>query len=414
MPLPYQIPNPLVIASDALSAPPSNSVPEGTAYLVVATASSTWTGFENSIALWRQGTWAFIAPVAGMIVYSEANGNLKSYSGSAWAAVGGGSGTVTSVAIAGNDGIDIDSGSPITTAGTITLGLSSIPNASLANSSVTVAGTAVALGESGTIAVAGLSDAPAAPSADNLLSYATGSSAYVATTGMTYVAGTSTLSVKNITVGASSVLDNGANRLTNIAKGTASGDALQKGQIASTSASEGASLVGLQDSAGNYAATEVEAALAEIVTLSLIRRFTHTAYRSGSFTDGQRIRLFLNTTDNDANFVIPAGQTLKVLAAYGRCKAGAGVGTTWTLGITSWQDQAHAGANNHDLATGTTEDTNVFINISATGTLASPLASIVGDDDPVAMCFIEHDNDASRASASDKHTIMVYGVFVDD
>ena len=50
------------------------------------------------------------------------------------------SGTVTSVAISGTDGIDVDSGSPITTSGTITLGLSNVPNSSLANSSVTVTG----------------------------------------------------------------------------------------------------------------------------------------------------------------------------------------------------------------------------------------------------------------------------------
>src|SRR6056300_651147 len=49
-------------------------------------------------------------------------------------------GTVTSVAISGTDGIDVDSGSPITTSGTITLGLSNVPNSSLANSSVTVNG----------------------------------------------------------------------------------------------------------------------------------------------------------------------------------------------------------------------------------------------------------------------------------
>ena len=50
------------------------------------------------------------------------------------------SGTVTSVAISGSDGIDVDSGSPITTSGTIALGLSNVPNSSLANSSVTVTG----------------------------------------------------------------------------------------------------------------------------------------------------------------------------------------------------------------------------------------------------------------------------------
>jgi len=42
-------------------------------------------------------------------------------------------GTVTSVAISGTDGIDVDSGSPITGAGTITLGLSNIANSALAN-----------------------------------------------------------------------------------------------------------------------------------------------------------------------------------------------------------------------------------------------------------------------------------------
>ncbi|NDG31328.1 hypothetical protein EB118_14810 [bacterium] len=51
-----------------------------------------------------------------------------------------GGGTVTSVAVSGTDGIDVDSGSPITTAGTIVLGLSNIPNSSLANSSFTLAG----------------------------------------------------------------------------------------------------------------------------------------------------------------------------------------------------------------------------------------------------------------------------------
>jgi hypothetical protein len=38
-------------------------------------------------------------------------------------AIGGGSGTVTSVAVTGSDGIEVDSGSPITTSGTIALGV---------------------------------------------------------------------------------------------------------------------------------------------------------------------------------------------------------------------------------------------------------------------------------------------------
>lgn len=73
-------------------------------------------------------------------------------------ATASGTGTVTSVAIAGTDGIDVDSGSPITSTGTITLGLSSIPNSSLANSSVTFAGQTAALGASATVSIKNLSD----------------------------------------------------------------------------------------------------------------------------------------------------------------------------------------------------------------------------------------------------------------
>jgi hypothetical protein len=66
-------------------------------------------------------------------------------------------GTVTSVAISGTDGIDVDSGSPITTSGTITLGLSNVPNSSLSNSSFTLSGDGgvnqtISLGDTLTIA----------------------------------------------------------------------------------------------------------------------------------------------------------------------------------------------------------------------------------------------------------------------
>jgi len=48
---------------------------------------------------------------------------------------GGGSGTVTSVAVTGSDGIDVDSGSPITSSGTIALGLSNIGDAAISSAS---------------------------------------------------------------------------------------------------------------------------------------------------------------------------------------------------------------------------------------------------------------------------------------
>ena len=70
-------------------------------------------------------------------------------------------GTVTSIAIGGNDGIDVDSGSPITSNGTIQLGLSNIPNSSLANSSVSYGGVSLALGGSDATPAFNLSDATA-------------------------------------------------------------------------------------------------------------------------------------------------------------------------------------------------------------------------------------------------------------
>jgi hypothetical protein len=51
-----------------------------------------------------------------------------------------GAGSVNYVAIAGSSGVTVNSGSPITSSGTITLGLSNVPNSSLANSSYTIAG----------------------------------------------------------------------------------------------------------------------------------------------------------------------------------------------------------------------------------------------------------------------------------
>jgi hypothetical protein len=81
-----------------------------------------------------------------------------------------GGGTVTSVAISGTDGIDVDSGSPITGAGTITLGLSNVANDKLANSSLTIAadsGTSedAALGE--TVTISGGDVVDTAVSTDN-------------------------------------------------------------------------------------------------------------------------------------------------------------------------------------------------------------------------------------------------------
>ena len=82
-------------------------------------------------------------------------------------------GTVTSVAISGADGIDIDSGSPITTSGTIALGLSNIPNSSLANSAVGFGGVSVSLGEEAETPAFNLSSATAYPGDGSLITTGT-------------------------------------------------------------------------------------------------------------------------------------------------------------------------------------------------------------------------------------------------
>jgi hypothetical protein len=106
-------------------------------------------------------TQAAAGTTAGKLIYDS--GSLKFYDGenSQWKTLGTGtgSGTVTSVAITGTDGIQVDSGSPITSNGTIQLGLSAIANDKLANSSVSYGGVSLALGATDATPAFDLTDA---------------------------------------------------------------------------------------------------------------------------------------------------------------------------------------------------------------------------------------------------------------
>lgn len=115
----------------------------------------------RNVRLHNQAASGVTSPGVGQIIYDS--GTLKFYSGetSAWVALGTGtgSGTVTSVAISGTDGIQVDSGSPITSSGTITLGLNAIANSKLANSTVSYGGISLSLGGSDATPAFDLADA---------------------------------------------------------------------------------------------------------------------------------------------------------------------------------------------------------------------------------------------------------------
>ena len=115
----------------------------------------------RNVRLHNQAASGVTSPGVGQILYDS--GTIKFYNGetSQWTALGTGtgSGTVTSVAIAGTDGIQVDSGSPITSSGTITLGLNAIANDKLANSTVSYGGVTLSLGGSDATPAFDLSDA---------------------------------------------------------------------------------------------------------------------------------------------------------------------------------------------------------------------------------------------------------------
>ena len=73
----------------------------------------------------------------------------------------------------------------------------------------------------------------------------------------------------------------GGFKLLNLADAVASTDAVPLGQLDSTATSEGASLIGIEDAAGNFTAINVEGALAEIAAASTGKGVSYLADTSG-------------------------------------------------------------------------------------------------------------------------------------
>lgn len=74
----------------------------------------------------------------------------------------------------------------------------------------------------------------------------------------------------------------GNNKLTGLADAASATDALPLGQLDSVLTGEGASLVGIEDAAGNFSAVNVEGALAEIAAASTGKGVSYIADAGGS------------------------------------------------------------------------------------------------------------------------------------
>ena len=73
----------LRVVSSALLVPPATAA-DGESYLVPAGATDEWAGSAGRIAVWSNGGWLFLAPMAGWRVWDESLAAHRTYDGSAW------------------------------------------------------------------------------------------------------------------------------------------------------------------------------------------------------------------------------------------------------------------------------------------------------------------------------------------
>ena len=71
---------------DATRTAPPVSPTEGDAHIVATGATGAWSGRDGHIAAWLTGTWVFLVPRAGWIVWNETTTTHVKWNGSAWVA----------------------------------------------------------------------------------------------------------------------------------------------------------------------------------------------------------------------------------------------------------------------------------------------------------------------------------------
>ncbi len=73
----------LAVLDRDLTTPPINP-DEGDRYIIAAPANNQWAGFENQIAAWQDGAWAFYPPQQGWLAWVGDEAQLYGWDGNAW------------------------------------------------------------------------------------------------------------------------------------------------------------------------------------------------------------------------------------------------------------------------------------------------------------------------------------------
>jgi len=85
----------LSVISSTLTAPPASPT-EGNRYIVAASATGAWAGWDGSVAHFSGGAWLRLIPLSGWLAWDQAVGGIKTYDASiGWAALSIDSGPVT-------------------------------------------------------------------------------------------------------------------------------------------------------------------------------------------------------------------------------------------------------------------------------------------------------------------------------
>jgi len=73
----------LSVISSSLTAPPGAPI-EGDRYIVAASATGAWAGWDGSVAHYSGGAWLRMIPQTGWITWNQAAGAMLVWTGSAW------------------------------------------------------------------------------------------------------------------------------------------------------------------------------------------------------------------------------------------------------------------------------------------------------------------------------------------